>query len=183
MTSGIYKLTFKSGRYYIGKSNDIVRRWKEHFKKMTEGKAAKAMQAEFDRQGHPEGEVLFECHADHLSLVEPIFIHNYWSDEILNTTREDFDPNLQEWHLPLLKYSVANMLDGNKINQDKIALLEQELEQQELDHIAEMKVIKNAQAFKELAVEFHKLAEKEEHLLKELSRVKNRGLLARIFNW
>ena len=46
MASGIYKLTFKSGNFYIGKSNNIDRRWQEHFDKFKKGTAAKNMQAE-----------------------------------------------------------------------------------------------------------------------------------------
>lgn len=85
MTCGIYKLTFPSGRTYIGKSINIEERWKQHFDKLSKGKAAKNMQAEYDSYGEPSGEVFFECHADHLDIMEETLIARLNPE--LNTTR------------------------------------------------------------------------------------------------
>lgn len=76
MTSGIYRLTFSNGSTYIGKSNNIQRRWKEHADKMQKGKAAINMQAAFRAAGPPKGEVLLECHEDHIALMETYFIRH-----------------------------------------------------------------------------------------------------------
>lgn len=75
MTSGVYKLTFSSGNFYIGKSIDISVRWKQHFDKFGKGTAAKNMQAEYNTFGYPNGEVLIECHADHVDIVEACLIN------------------------------------------------------------------------------------------------------------
>lgn len=70
MNSGIYKLTFSSGRFYVGKSIDIPTRWRQHEDKFAKGKAAARMQQEFNQYGSPAKEVLVECHADHIDIVE-----------------------------------------------------------------------------------------------------------------
>lgn len=91
--SGIYRLTFSSGRFYIGKSIHIQERWKQHFDKFRKGKAAENMQREFDRCGYPETEVLLECHPDHIDIVECYLINayaeKYGRDMMLNTTYSD----------------------------------------------------------------------------------------------
>ena len=44
MTSGIYLLNFKDQAFYIGQSQDIETRWKQHRDKFLKGKAAEKMQ-------------------------------------------------------------------------------------------------------------------------------------------
>lgn len=75
MTSGIYQLTFSSGNTYIGKSVNIENRWKQHYDKLKKGAAASSMQAEFNNHGTPSGSIVFECHQDHIDLVEACFIN------------------------------------------------------------------------------------------------------------
>jgi group I intron endonuclease len=74
MTCGIYKLTFSSGNFYIGKSIDIDKRWKQHFEAMQKGKHTKLLQQEYNRYGYPKAEILVECHADHIDIVEESYI-------------------------------------------------------------------------------------------------------------
>ena len=74
MDSGIYQLTFADGTRYVGKSINIPRRWEEHRKKLLAGTAAKNMQDRYSRYGMPDGKVLFECHGDHIDLLESYFI-------------------------------------------------------------------------------------------------------------
>ena len=74
MTSGIYKLTFPSGNFYIGKSNDIEKRWKQHWDKFNAGKHTRLMQPEFDLYEDYTQEVLFECHEDHIDIMEESLI-------------------------------------------------------------------------------------------------------------
>ena len=84
MTSGVYKLTFPSGRTYIGKSINIENRWKQHYDSFCKCSAAKNMQSEYNRYGTPEGEILVECHPDHIDLVEACLIFRLRPE--LNTT-------------------------------------------------------------------------------------------------
>ncbi len=86
MASGIYRLTFSSGKYYIGKSLDLETRWKQHFNKFATGKAARPMQVEYDRCGLPKTEVLVYCHKDHIDILEELLIDQEKSLDMLNTT-------------------------------------------------------------------------------------------------
>lgn len=89
MTSGIYKLTFPSGRTYIGKSIDIDNRWRQHFDKFKKGTAAKEMQSEYNTYGKPVPEVIYECHPHHIDIMEAFFISRLNPE--LNTSRPE-DP-------------------------------------------------------------------------------------------
>ena len=78
MNSGIYRLTFSSGRFYIGKSIDIPTRWRQHEDKFYKGKAAVRMQSEYNQCGSPEKTVLLHCHADHIDIVETWLIDQFY---------------------------------------------------------------------------------------------------------
>lgn len=89
MASGIYRLTFSSGKYYVGKSLDFETRWKQHFNKFALGKAARPMQLEFDKCGPPKTEVLYACHKDHIDIMEEWLIDQLKGPDMLNTTYPD----------------------------------------------------------------------------------------------
>ena len=72
--SGIYRLIFNDGSTYIGKSNDISRRWKEHADKFVKGKAASNMQQAYRTCGFPNTQILLYCHEDHIDIMETYFI-------------------------------------------------------------------------------------------------------------
>jgi hypothetical protein len=91
MASGIYRLTFSSGKYYIGKSLDLETRWKQHFNKFATGKAARPMQIEYDRCGLPKTEVLIYCHKDHIDILEELLIDQEKTLDMLNTTYPEVD--------------------------------------------------------------------------------------------
>jgi hypothetical protein len=86
MPSGIYRLTFSSGKYYVGKSLDLETRWKQHFNKFATGKAARPMQLEYDRCGLPETQVIFDCHRDHIDILEELLIDQLKGPDMLNST-------------------------------------------------------------------------------------------------
>jgi hypothetical protein len=86
MPSGIYRLTFSSGKYYVGKSLDLETRWKQHFNKFALGKAARPMQLEYDRCGLPQTEVIFDCHRDHIDILEEWLINQLKGPDMLNST-------------------------------------------------------------------------------------------------
>lgn len=86
MAAGIYRLTFSSGKFYIGKSLDLETRWKQHYNKFATGKAARPMQLEYDRCGLPETEVIFNCHQDHIDIMEEWLIDQFKCGDMLNTT-------------------------------------------------------------------------------------------------
>ena len=86
MKSGIYKLIFSSGKCYIGKSMDVPSRWKQHTDRFKKGDAAGKMQQEYNRCGVPEMEVIFECHSDHIDIMETYCIHAHDRSMLLNTS-------------------------------------------------------------------------------------------------
>jgi len=85
MISGIYKLSFSSGLFYIGRSDDIDRRWQEHMQAFQNGTAAQRMQLEYDAYGMPNFEVIYECHPDHCDLAESAIIQHCDRNYLLNT--------------------------------------------------------------------------------------------------
>jgi len=87
MDSGIYKITFYTGHFYIGKSDNIPGRWKNHQKAFEQRKHTKKMQALYDQCGEPQYEVVLQVHPDHVHIYETVLIHQLWGDKILNTTK------------------------------------------------------------------------------------------------
>ena len=122
MKSGIYKLIFSSGKCYIGKSMDVPSRWKQHTDRFKKGDAAGKMQQEYNRCGVPEMEVIFECHSDHIDIMETYCIHAHDRSMLLNTsipeslTQEEYNNLLLSPEV--LKFStsdhVATMFSLNK---------------------------------------------------------------------
>ncbi len=85
MISGIYQLTFPDGSRYIGKSINIEERWSQHLDKMKKGTAAKNMQQAWNTYRNFDAEVIFECHPDHIDIMEECLIARLKPE--LNTTR------------------------------------------------------------------------------------------------
>lgn len=104
MAAGIYRLTFSSGKFYIGKSLDLETRWKQHFNKFATGKAARPMQLEYDRCGLPKTEVIFDCHQDHIDILEEWLIDQFKCGDMLNTTY----PKLERTD------EIANLINNNR---------------------------------------------------------------------
>ena len=77
MDSGIYRLTYRTGETYVGKSIHLTTRWKQHFDKLSKGKAARNMQDAYHASGNcfPKTEVLLYCHPDMLDYYEGYFIN------------------------------------------------------------------------------------------------------------
>lgn len=104
MAAGIYRLTFSSGKFYIGKSLDLETRWKQHFNKFATGKAARPMQLEYDQCGLPTTEVIFDCHQDHIDIMEEWLIDQFKCGDMLNTTY----PKLERTD------EIANLINNNR---------------------------------------------------------------------
>lgn len=189
MTSGIYKLTFNHGYYYIGKSKDIQRRWKEHFTKFEKGTAARNMQEAFNQAGYPSTEIIYEVHPEHLDVLEPIAIHNHWGPKILNTTRESCCEDLLERHIPYCKYSLATIFQNLEAKVNEIDKLKKEIEKagetlkaKTEEHKRLIKLIKSGtqlEKCEKALVEAKELCKVQDWQIQEL---KNRGLIARILN-
>lgn len=120
MTSGVYELKFSSGDRYIGKSINIENRWVQHRESMLKGTAAKPLQRAFSRYGFPAGDIMLECHTDHIDIMEAVYIARHKPE--LNTDRptDPFPGVDMDWYInntDLLKYStlehMQTILDMN----------------------------------------------------------------------
>jgi hypothetical protein len=87
MISGIYKLTFSSGKFYIGKSENIELRWQQHQASFQKCTHSKKMQTEYDLYGEPDYEIILFVHPDHIDIYESIFIDTSWGPQCLNGNR------------------------------------------------------------------------------------------------
>lgn len=88
MQSGIYMFKFTSGHYYIGKSENIEKRWENHRRHMQQGKHTKKVQWAYDNYGEPNYEVVWTIHQDHIDLYEDHLILALWDpNRILNATK------------------------------------------------------------------------------------------------
>ena len=100
MTSGIYKLQFANGDFYIGKSTDVNRRWQQHFKSLEDGKHTGPLTEAYRLSGCrlPVANLLLEVHPDLLDEYENYFINNW--RPTLNTQfpkpRDDYET--LEWY-------------------------------------------------------------------------------------
>jgi GIY-YIG catalytic domain len=169
MSSGIYKMTFSDGSIYIGKSADVAKRWAQHSKAFSKGTHTKKLQEAYDSMGSPNYEIIFECHPDHIDILESYFINKYWNDNILNTTcpadLEDQDLKLLSevnpsvWSLSTFDH-LFNWLDIQKDRDNLKNTLNNS---------------KRASTVKELE---KKLLEANQ----EIVRLKSRGFFSRLFN-
>lgn len=115
LRSGIYKMIFGDGSFYIGKSEDMVVRAKQHIKSMEEGRHSVKVQAAYNKCGLPSFDLAFMCHKDHIDIIEGYFIAKYWgSPGFLNSASgyklteaemveiENVDPKM--WELSTLEH-------------------------------------------------------------------------------
>lgn len=133
MNSGIYRLTFSSGKFYIGKSIDITKRWQQHWDKFSKGKAALRMQAEYDLCGFPQREVVFSCHEDHIDIMETWIIdqmHQVSGNDMLNAT---YAEPIQDPDRLKLKRDISLLELSTPDHVDIICTQREELVQQQLE--------------------------------------------------
>lgn len=189
MASGIYRLTFSSGKFYIGKSLDLETRWKQHFNKFATGKAARPMQVEYDRCGLPDTEVIFYCHQDHIDIMEEWLIDEYKCGDMLNTTypkitRTDEIATLINRNNDLLKLSTwehLQLLDALKAEVAKRTLL-QEAAEYETEQLRSQGYIMDSdyEQIVDIATDLREELEKTQQQLKQLQ---NLSWWDRLFNY
>ncbi len=185
MTSGIYKLEFTNGYFYVGKSNNIERRWDEHYNKFEKGTAAKPLQNLFDRLGYPDTEILLRCHEDNIDVMEAAYIHSglkkYGRHKCLNTNIPK-DPDFTSFELNVVTKSLKEQMEWVVELQKQIEQYENELEQQEVDHRREVLSIEDGRKVLELERDLANLAETIEYLNEDIRKLKNRNWFQRLFN-
>lgn len=117
-TSGIYKLVFTSGKYYIGQAQNIAVRYRTHISELVSGKHFNfKVQQEYGECGTPGIEVLCQCLIAELDIKEPTYIdiNNENCLNILsalpNQHRGENSPRAiytKDKLLPVLEYLVNN---------------------------------------------------------------------------
>lgn len=189
MASGIYRLTFSSGKFYIGKSLDLETRWKQHFNKFATGKAARPMQVEYDRCGLPQTEVLVYCHKDHIDILEELLIDQEKTLDMLNTTypqvnRTDEVANLINKSRELLHLSTLEHLEIIHNAQDKIDLAEagEDEAKQALEKYRDEGYIID-QDYRDVLALANKFKERYFEHKTELKRLQKLGWWDRLFNY
>jgi hypothetical protein len=175
MASGVYLLKFKSGKFYIGKSNDIERRWKEHWAKFEKGTAAANMQQEFNQHGYPTPSVMIACHEDHIDILEANLIHTNWQEDILNTSRPNTSLDLRDEHLELLHLSTpahCNLIIRHEAELNKLRRRIETIEASYKDKIRDL-----------ISGTYIESQERvNAKLNKELEHLRNRNWFQRLFN-
>lgn len=176
MSSGIYKLTFKDGSIYIGKSVNIDKRWSQHTKAMVKGTHTKRIQEAFEKFGDPKFELIFECHPDHIDILEGYFINKYWSNTILNTTRPS---DLSESDLFVIEHYSDNVWNASTFDHLR-GVHERDLTIESLE--TKLKNVKSGKRLKDLESMVELLRSEMIKANTENSRLKSRSLFERIFN-
>lgn len=191
MASGIYVLKFAEEVFYIGKSNDIDRRWKEHANKFAKGTAAKVMQRAFYTYGMPKFLIICECHEDHIDLMESMYIRNNWREGILNTTQptilSEHDEQVLRDNENLLVHStvthiktILNLIDERVELEDKLRLSEQKYDY--ILNLDECKFIRESQKKQDkLDYNIALKAQIIEEQKQTIEKYKNMGFWERLF--
>lgn len=185
MNSGIYRLIFASGRFYIGKSTDIPIRWRQHYDKLRNGTGSARLQQEFNRYHDYNQEVLLECHPDHIDIMETYYINYYDKKMMLNSTfpiplsRGEYEPILA--NIGTLKFSTSNHISVLAEQTKTIQQLQEELIKERKKPAIIIKEYGNSTAYiQELQTEIDKLETENEQLLSRLEVVNNP---AKTTNW
>lgn len=169
ISSGIYKMYFSDGSFYIGKSVDIDKRWAQHDKAFSKGTHTKKLQSAYNRLGYPDYEVLFECHPDHIDILETFFINKYWGPNILNSTKP---AEISEEGLDILRKfprEVWTFSTFEHLNRWADAVEESEDLKKLVDKKESTKIIRG-------------LEEKLEQAEADLHQLRSRNFFSRVFN-
>lgn len=188
--SGIYKLVFPDGQFYIGKSVDIERRYSEHKESLIKGTAAKKLQTAYILSGLPSIHILVECHPDHIDLMESAYI--LLDTPGLNT---NVPIKLGTWELSVLCNNTSFLTASTAEHINRLRELQQQLtaKNQTIAELDELVTELAAERTKEeiestvgnkLAILQHNLnvlVEKNNSLEIELAQEKSKTIWKRIF--
>lgn len=91
-TSGIYRLDFPSGHFYIGQSANIIKRWRTHRSTFRHGRMQQHHPKLFNiwtKHGEPTFKVLVYCEKEEMTRVEQHLIGIYWDNTLFANTNPD----------------------------------------------------------------------------------------------
>jgi len=176
MNSGIYKITFSNGSFYIGKSSNIDKRWSQHSKAMLKGTHTKSIQEAYRLYGEPVFEILYKCHQDHIDILEGYFINELWASNILNTTRPTL---LSDEDIKVIKTYEGNIWTTSTFDHLR-GILDRERSITSLN--SQLLNTRNGKRVKELENKNNRLAHEVSILTAEISKLKDKGFFERLFN-
>jgi hypothetical protein len=198
MNSGIYRYTFDSGAYYIGKSNNIDRRWEEHRTKLAKGTAASRVQHQYNLEGMPSFEVICYCHEDHIDLMESYYINDAWykfgqDGHLLNTTKPTLLPNYEYQvlvdNIDLLGRSTVSHILSIRALEYEQQQRDREYEQLIIKEIVakteiekELKKLQSSEGLNELLTDLKNITKERDSLKLELDKEKNKTFWQRLFS-
>jgi hypothetical protein len=192
MTSGIYQLNFDNQAYYIGQSQNIEIRMKQHADKFLKGTAAAKMQDAYRQLGMPRADVLLECHKDHLDAMENYYIHQRKTlPNCLNTSAPKLDPDINyEWMVEnpqMLKFSAfqvmsqyVDTLHEHTSLQEEHDDLKHNFNKEYMLHQATVQLRDGKDENEQLVKAYHSRLHSAQERLNKLN---NRGFFGRLFNY
>ncbi len=106
--SGIYRLEFSSGHFYIGQAANVVKRWRTHrsaFRRNEMAGKHPKLGRIWAKYGEPTFTVLIYCEIDEMTHVEQQLITAYWGDPLFANTNPDATTSrgVKRTHIPWQK--------------------------------------------------------------------------------
>lgn len=186
MDSGIYCLKWPpSGFFYIGKSDNIPKRWKQHETSFLKGTHSRRMQEQYDVQGAPEYTVFLRCHSDHVDLYESIIIRHNLGPHCLNGALPREVPEEQRVILleaaEYIKMPTATHIELLKTTEK--LLLESTARLKELQTQGVKTPYEHQQKLKTYGEKVTHLEAQAQIRLQELKRLQKLNWFSRIFNY
>lgn len=192
MITGIYQLNFQDQAYYIGQSQNIEVRMKQHSDKFLKGTAAQKMQEAYNTYGMPNAEILIRCHKDHLDAMENYFISMRKAlPGCLNTSAPKLDPDINyAWMMEnpqMLQFSAFEVMSQYvEILQERNSLqeihddLKHNFNREYMLHKAATELQYGKDENEQLVKAYHSRLQAAQARLNQLNR---RGFFGRLFNY
>lgn len=185
MDSGIYKLQFSNGQFYIGKSENIPKRWKTHQANFEKGTHTKKMQEVYNRHGPPQYSVELEVHSDHIDIYESILIATAWGPNLLNATKpKPISPEEADEYIHLydsLKFGEESAMLYSTLQHAR-AIKQLHAENQELRQEVDELRSEGLQLPDEIREQYQRFQHEIFDLETHIERLQNRTLWQRITN-
>lgn len=177
MNSGIYQLTFGSGKKYVRRSTNVYTARNDHIRLMASGTASSKLQREYELHGVPAHQVLAFVHPNHLDITEAAFIkiqRPELSSLEMDITEED--AKLLISNLDLLKQGTSEHIKiilDLKHDLRECKLKEIDLRKQEEDVDREERIVDFSLAsINDMKKTISDLTYKNEELLRKLDQLK-----------
>lgn len=122
--SGVYRLDFPSGHFYIGQSANVLQRWRLHRTKFKYGTMQRHHPKLFNvwrKHGEPSFTVLAYCESEEMTRIEQHLIDRYWGDPLFANTNPDATTSrgVKRTHIPWQKGKKFTALHRQRLSEAK----------------------------------------------------------------